>query len=120
VYRIRTYVSGAGGEGFKIEHLIVPALEIRWQQNAPLEHKINQLALLPLRVAALAEEVAWCPIIGHGARGMLLHGSSHVASQFRHVRIIQIIADGCGQSAGRHNVEEVVHNVPPIVIDLVE
>ena len=120
MYRIRTYVSGAGGEGFKIEHLIVPALEIRWHQNAPPEHKINQLALLPLRVAALAEEVAWCPMIGHGARGELLHGSSHVASQFRHARLIQTMADEGGQSAGRHNVEEVVHNVPPIVIDLVE
>ena len=81
---------------------------------------MNQICLLLQHVAVSAEEVAWCPLIGHGARGLLLHGLSQVASQFRHARIINIEADVTGQFAGRHNVEEVVHNVPPIVIDLVE
>ena len=109
-----------GGDGFKKEHLIVPDVEIRWQQNFLPEHRINQQALLLPRVAVLAEEVAWCPLVGRGARGQLCQCSSQVASQVGDVRPINSIADPGGQFATGHSVEEVVQNVPPIAVDLVE
>ena len=117
---VRTVYEGRGEMGLKKEDLIVRYIEICYLQNTIPEHMLNQICLLIQHIAVFAEEVAWCPPIGPHSRCRHSHGFSHVSCQSCAVRQLQIPAYCCGQFKIRQGVEKVVHNVPPVTVDIDE